>query len=54
VTAVSDATGAFLLANVTAGPHTLTVRAVGFAQGSRTLTVPDPSGSYDVSLTPLR
>jgi Pvc16 N-terminal domain/Carboxypeptidase regulatory-like domain len=53
VTAVTDATGAFRLANVSAGPHRLTVRAVGFAQGSRAFTVPDPSGSYDVSLTPL-
>jgi hypothetical protein len=53
VTAVSDSTGAFRLANVSPGPHTLTVRAVGFAQGRRAFTVPDPSGSYDVSLTPL-
>ncbi len=53
VTVVSDAAGAFLLSSVSPGPHRLTVRAVGFAQGGRTFSVPDPSGSYDVSLTPL-
>jgi hypothetical protein len=53
VTVVSDAAGAFRLSSVSAGPHRLTVRAVGFAQGSRTFSVPDPGGSYDVSLTPL-
>jgi hypothetical protein len=50
---VSDSTGAFRIAGVSPGPHSLTVRAAGFAQGVRTLTVPDPSGFYDVSLTPL-
>lgn len=53
VTTISDASGAFRIAHVSPGPHSLTVRAVGFAQGIRTFTVPDPSGSYDVSLTPL-
>jgi hypothetical protein len=53
VSTVSDATGAFRLANVSPGPHSLTVRAAGFAPGVRTFTVPDPSGFYGVSLTPL-
>jgi Pvc16 N-terminal domain len=50
---ISDSTGAFRIAGVSLGPHSLTVRAVGFAQGVRTFVVPDPSGFYDVSLTPL-
>lgn len=53
VSTISDSTGAFRLANVSPGPHSLTVRAVGFAQGVRAFVVPDPSGFYDVSLTPL-
>jgi Pvc16 N-terminal domain/Carboxypeptidase regulatory-like domain len=50
---ISDSTGAFRITGVRPGPHSLTVRAVGFAQGVRTFAVPDPSGFYDVSLTPL-
>jgi hypothetical protein len=53
VSTVSDATGAFRLANVSPGPHSLTVRAAGFAPGARAFVVPDPSGFYDISLTPL-
>ena len=53
LTYLSDATGAFVIANLALGPHTLTVRAVGFAQAVRAFEVPDPSGIYDVSLTPL-
>jgi hypothetical protein len=52
-TYLSDANGAFVIGNVSSGPHTLTVRAVGFAQGIRSFAVPDPSGIYDVSLTPI-
>jgi hypothetical protein len=50
---VSDANGAFIIAGVTFGPHTLTVRAVGYGQAVRAFNVPDPSGIYDVSLTLL-
>jgi hypothetical protein len=50
---ISDSAGAFRIAGVSPGPHSLTVRAIGFAQGVRAFVVPDPSGFYDVSLTPL-
>jgi len=53
VTYTSDADGAFRIGGISLGPHTLTVRAVGFAQGVRSFNVPDPSGIYDISLTPL-
>lgn len=52
-TYLSDANGHFVIPNITTGSHTLTVRAVGYAQGARTFNVPDPSGIYDVSLTPI-
>jgi hypothetical protein len=53
VTYTSDTDGAFRIGGISLGPHTLTVRAVGFAQGVRSFNVPDPSGIYDISLTPL-
>jgi hypothetical protein len=49
----SDADGAFLISSIAPGLHTLTARAAGFAQAVRTFQVPDPSGIYDISLTPL-
>ncbi|HEY1867546.1 MAG TPA: Pvc16 family protein [Candidatus Cybelea sp.] len=52
-TYLSDADGRFVIGNVALGPHTLTVRAVGYAQGVGSFQVPDPSGIYDVSLTPI-
>ncbi len=53
VTSISDSTGAFQFTGVSLGSHTLTVRAVGFAQAVRTFIVPDSSGVYDISLNPL-
>jgi hypothetical protein len=53
VTYMSDANGMFRIGGIAMGPHTLTVRAVGFGQAVRSFTVPDPSGIYDVSLTTL-
>jgi hypothetical protein len=53
VTSISDSTGAFQFTGVSLGSHTLTVRAVGFAQAISTFNVPDSSGVYDISLTPL-
>jgi len=53
VTTISDSTGAFQITGVSLGSHTLTVRAVGFAQAVSTFTVPDSSGVYDIGLTPL-
>ncbi len=52
-TYLSDTNGRFVISNITLGPHTLTVRAVGYAQAVRSFNVPDPSGIYDVSLTPI-
>jgi hypothetical protein len=52
-TLVSDADGIFRIAGVTPGSHSLTVRAVGFAQAVSLFDVPSPSGTYDISLTPL-
>jgi hypothetical protein len=53
VTYTSDGNGQFRIGGISSGPHTLTVRAVGFKQGVRSFSVPDPSGIYDLSLTPL-
>jgi hypothetical protein len=52
-TYLSDANGEFVIPSITLGAHTLTVRAIGFAQAVQSFTVPDPSGIYDVSLTPI-
>jgi YD repeat-containing protein len=49
----TDDQGNFVIDTITPGPHVLTVRAVGFQEGSRPIQVPDPSGFYDVSLNPL-
>jgi hypothetical protein len=53
LTSISDPAGAFRIAGVSLGPHTLTVRATGFAQAVSTFIVPAPSGFYDINLTPL-
>jgi hypothetical protein len=52
-TLTTDADGHFLIAEIAAGAFTLTVRAVGFQQGTRAIQVPQPDGVYDVTLTPL-
>jgi hypothetical protein len=46
----TDRQGRFVIEGVPAGNHTLTVRAVGFQQGTRAITVPD--GPYDLFLVP--
>lgn len=46
----TDREGRFVIERVPAGNHNLTVRAVGFQQGIRAITVPD--GPYDVFLVP--
>ena len=53
ITSISNSTGAFQFTGVSLGSHTLTVRAVGFAQIISTFNVPDSSGVYDISVTPL-
>ncbi len=52
-TYVTDETGDFLIKQIAAGAYTLTVRAVGFKEGGRSIQVPQPDGLYDVSLTLL-
>jgi hypothetical protein len=52
-TYVTDENGHFLIEKITAGAHTLTVRAVGFVEGVRSIQVPQPDGLYDVTLTLL-
>jgi hypothetical protein len=53
VTVASDQDGIFRISGVPPGAHNLTVRAVGFAQAVSSFDVPSPSGTYDISLTPL-
>ena len=52
-TYVTDENGNFLIEQIAAGTYTLTVRAVGFKEGGRSIRVPQPDGLYNVSLTPL-
>ena len=52
-TYVTDEEGQFLISQIVAGNYILTVRAVGFQEGGRSIQVPQPDGLYDVSLTPL-
>lgn len=50
---VSDEYGRFRFEHIAAGNYTLMVRAVGFREGSRTISVPAQSGLYDVNLSVL-
>jgi hypothetical protein len=50
VMVVSDADGRFVFQGVSRGPHVLRVRAVGFTDAVRPITVPEPFGNYDVAL----
>jgi Pvc16 N-terminal domain/CarboxypepD_reg-like domain len=52
-TYVTDENGNFLIEKIAAGAYTLTVRAVGFKEGGRSIQVPQHDGLYDVSLTLL-
>ena len=52
-TFMTDAGGRFLTDGIGAGAYTLAVRAVGFKEGTRTITVPQADGLYEVTLTPL-
>ncbi|HTV91900.1 MAG TPA: Pvc16 family protein [Verrucomicrobiae bacterium] len=52
-TYLSDENGQFVIPSIAFGSHTMTVRAIGYAQAIQSFTVPSPSGIYDVSLTPI-
>jgi hypothetical protein len=52
-TYVTDEQGRFIIDRIAGGIYTLTVRAVGFKEGSRSVNVPQPDGLYDVNLVPL-
>jgi hypothetical protein len=52
-TYATDNQGNFIIDQIIPGLHVLTVRAVGFKEGTRQIRVPDPTGIYDVSLTPF-
>jgi hypothetical protein len=49
----SDVNGRFLIEGIMTGNYMLTVRAVGFQEGSRPISVPEQSGLYDVHLNVL-
>ena len=50
LTAVSDDDGRFIFQGVVRGAHVLNVRAVGFADATRAIQVPEPSGHYDLTV----
>jgi hypothetical protein len=52
-TVLTDESGRFVLARLAGGAYTLRVRATAFGEGVRAITVPQPDGRYDVTLTPL-
>lgn len=52
-TYMTNEKGQFVIDRIARGSYTLRVRAVGFQEGTRTVQVPQPDGSYDLMLTPL-
>jgi hypothetical protein len=50
ITAVTGNDGRFVFQGVTRGAHVLSVRAVGFADATRAIQIPEPTGNYDISL----
>jgi hypothetical protein len=50
VVRTADDAGRFIIAGLPAGPYTLTARATGFRPGQRSVQVPAPDGSYDLTL----
>ncbi|MGC4072984.1 MAG: Pvc16 family protein [Nibricoccus sp.] len=51
-TEITDVAGRFIFTGVTRGPHVLQVRAVGFQDAVRGISVPEPTGDYNVTLLP--
>ncbi len=50
---VTDEEGRFLVDGIAPGGYTLRARAVGFQEGVLPVTVPQPNGNYDLTLSPL-
>jgi len=50
-TVAADAQGRFTFAGLTAGAYNLRVRATGFAEAARAITIPSTTGGYDVHLS---
>jgi hypothetical protein len=50
VIATTDANGRFTFAGLAQGNYTLRVRAPGFAEATRLIQVPSPTGEYDISV----
>ncbi len=46
----ADEAGRFVIPGLAAGQYTLTARATGFGPGQRSVRVPAPDGSYDLTL----
>lgn len=51
-TEITNAAGQFVFTGVRTGGHSLLVRAVGFQDAVRAITVPEPTGDYNVTLIP--
>ena len=51
-TEITDKAGRFTFSRLRRGIYTLSVRAIGFQEGSRPIQVPAPSGEYNVQLIP--
>jgi hypothetical protein len=52
-TYMTNEKGQFVVERIVRGSYTFRARAVGFQEGTRTVQVPQPDGSYDLVLTPL-
>ncbi len=49
---ITNRAGQFIFTGVPSGAHVLQVRAVGFKDAIRNITVPEPTGDYNITLLP--